>query len=59
MESLITEFWNFRKMYGHAVTINLIGMGAVNTESDALINGTGVYAGDGLLDNNFTVTVTP
>jgi hypothetical protein len=59
MESLITEFWNFRKMYGHTVNIFLTGMGAVNGETTALINGTGIYAGDGLLDNNFLVTITP
>jgi hypothetical protein len=59
LEDFIREFWNFRKMYGHHVDIYLTNTVIANAETLAMINGTGIYAGDGLVNNDFTVTITP
>lgn len=58
LQDLIIQFWNFRKMYDHPVTITLQNMIAPNAETNDLINGMGIYLGDGLIQNNFTVTIS-
>lgn len=58
LEDFIRELWNFRKIYGHAITLNLTTMVAANAETTAMIDGTGVYGGDGLVNNSFTVNIT-
>lgn len=58
LESFIRELYNFRKMYG-AVSLFLTDMVTANSETSAMINGTGIYGGDGLIQNGFSVTITP
>lgn len=57
LEALILQFWNFRKSYALPIALHFISMTSFNPASLAMINGTGLYAGDGLVDNNFTVTI--
>jgi hypothetical protein len=49
-ELLIREIWNFRKSYDNAFEIRITSEVVVNSVSQAIIEGTGAYAGDGLAD---------
>ena len=57
LEALILEFWTFRKSYSQPIALHFISMSTFSSEALDMINGTGLYVGDGLVDNNFTVTI--
>ena len=57
-QNIIEQFYKFRKGFDNAVTLDFITTGTFNAETTAMINGTGIYAGDGLVDNNFTVNIS-
>jgi hypothetical protein len=54
-ELLIREIWNFRKSYDNAFEIRITSEVVVNSVSQAIIEGTGAYAGDGLADYGITL----
>lgn len=57
---LMTELWNFRKLYTTtpAITIQNIGVSTPAVVND-IINGTGDYSGEGLVSNyGWTITIT-
>jgi hypothetical protein len=54
-ELLIREIWNFRKSYDNAFEIRITSEVVVNSVAQAIIDGTGAYAGDGLADYGITL----
>jgi len=54
-ELLIREIWNFRKSYDNAFEIKITSEVVVNSVAQAIIDGTGAYAGDGLADYGITL----
>lgn len=58
LDVLLTEIWNFRKGYNNAWDVYLVNLGyTVSDYADAIINGTGQFAGDGLVDNGIDVNI--
>jgi hypothetical protein len=54
-ELLIREIWNFRKSYDNTFEIRITSEVVVNSVAQAIIDGTGAYAGDGLADYGITL----
>jgi hypothetical protein len=60
LETLIDELYKFRKLFLNAVYVTLSGnpgSGSISADATAKILGTGIYAGDGLLQNQIFVII--
>lgn len=57
LETIMKQLWNYRKAYLNHVDIYLINLVTPTAETLDLINGTGEYAGDGLVNNDITVFI--
>jgi hypothetical protein len=59
LDALLTEIWNFRKGYVNAWDVYLVNLGyTISDYADDIINGTGQFAGDGLVDNGIDVNIS-
>lgn len=57
IDALLLELWTFRKGYLNAIAVTFTDLGySPSAFATSIVNGTGVYAGDGLNDYSITVT---
>lgn len=57
IDALLLELWTFRKGYLNAIAVTFTDLGhSPSAFATSIVNGTGVYAGDGL--NEYSITVT-
>jgi len=58
LEHFIRQFFDYRKAYTEVITIELQTLVTANQETLDMINGTGLYSGDGLVQNDFIVNIS-
>ena len=57
LDALLLELWTFRKGYLNAIAVTFTDLGySPSAFATSIVDGTGVYAGDGLTDYSITVT---
>jgi hypothetical protein len=57
LDALLLELWTFRKGYLNAIAVTFATLGySPSAFATSIVDGTGVYAGDGLTDYSITVT---
>jgi hypothetical protein len=57
LDALLLELWTFRKGYLNAIAVTFTDLGySPSAFANSIVDGTGVYAGDGLTDYSITVT---
>jgi hypothetical protein len=57
LDALLLELWTFRKGYLNAIAVTFTDLGySPSAFATSIVDGTGVYAGDGLDDYSITVT---
>jgi hypothetical protein len=60
LEDIVDELYKYRKLFLNTVFVTLTGnpgSGSISADATAKILGTGIYAGDGLLQNQIIVTI--